>query len=182
MDSEWHSFLQCSLTHSSRREFLLPTKLDCFFDKDCFVEILRCFLPGSGKTKSWSMLLRAVRAKSVIHVKVGFDSSSPKQLRSSLLICFRRVSAFSRFYVPLDGTVVSQFGWCSCMAVVITVSTVLFVRVFSQFLYFFLSAARFRFQYLLFLNCSNFSVFVIHERRGTSFSMAKTHGLLRQFC
>ena len=40
LDSEWHSFLECPLVHSSRREFLLLTKLDCFFEKDCTVENL----------------------------------------------------------------------------------------------------------------------------------------------
>ena len=38
MDSEWHSFLECPLTHSPPREFLLLTKLDRFFEKDCSVE------------------------------------------------------------------------------------------------------------------------------------------------
>ena len=32
--------LECPLIHSSRREFLLLTKLDCFFEKDCTVENL----------------------------------------------------------------------------------------------------------------------------------------------
>ena len=74
----------------------------CFFDKDCSVKILRCLLPGFGKTTSWPMLLHALRAKSVIHVSVGFDSSPPKPLSSSLLKYLGCVSIFRRLFVPSD--------------------------------------------------------------------------------
>ena len=73
-------------------------------------KILRCLLPGSGKTKSWLMLLRALRAKSVIHVSVGFDSSPPKPLSRSLLQCLGCVSTFSGLFVLSDSIVVS-FGY-----------------------------------------------------------------------
>ena len=88
---------------------LLYSKM-CFFDKDCSVKILHCLLPGFGKTTSWPMLLHALRAKSVIHVSVGFDSSPPKPLSSSLLKYLGCVSIFRRLFVPSDCILVS-FGY-----------------------------------------------------------------------
>ena len=44
LDSEWHSLLECPLTRSPRREFLLLTKLDRFFEKDCSVENFALFV------------------------------------------------------------------------------------------------------------------------------------------
>ena len=38
LDSEWHSFLECPLVRSPRREFVLLTKLHTFFENDCSVE------------------------------------------------------------------------------------------------------------------------------------------------
>ena len=65
---------------------------------------------GPGRQKSWSMLLRALRAKSVIHVSVGFDSSPPKPLSSNLLKYLGCVSIFRRLFVPSDCILVS-FGY-----------------------------------------------------------------------
>ena len=38
LDSEWHSFLECPLLHAPRREFVLLTKLDDFFDHRSSIE------------------------------------------------------------------------------------------------------------------------------------------------
>ena len=38
LDSEWHSFLECPMVRSPRREFVLFTKLHTFFENDCSVE------------------------------------------------------------------------------------------------------------------------------------------------
>ena len=38
LDSEWHSFMECPLVRSQRREFILSTKLHNCFDCDSSVE------------------------------------------------------------------------------------------------------------------------------------------------
>ena len=38
LDSEWHSFMECPLVRSQRREFILSTKLHDCFDCDSSVE------------------------------------------------------------------------------------------------------------------------------------------------
>ena len=38
MDSEWHSFFECPLIHSPRREFILLTQLEIIFENGSSVE------------------------------------------------------------------------------------------------------------------------------------------------
>ena len=62
-------------------------------------------MPGPGKAKCWLMLLHALRAKYMILVSVGFDSSLQKPPSSALLKCLGDVSTFSDLFVPHDSIV-----------------------------------------------------------------------------
>ena len=70
-------------------------------------KISRWLLLGSSKASSWSVLLRGLRAKFMILVSVGFDSSPPKLPSSGLLNFLRLVSTFSGLLVYLDSLLVS---------------------------------------------------------------------------
>ena len=65
----------------------------------------RWLLLGSGTANSWSVLLRGLRAKCMILVSVGFDSSLQKPPSSGLLKCLGDVSTFSDLFVPHDSIV-----------------------------------------------------------------------------
>ena len=105
LDSEWHGFLRCSLIRSSRREFTLLAKLQCFL---MFRRIfcVACY-QGPGRQQFVQRFLRVLPAKYVILVSIGFDSSPPKPLSSGLLNCLRRVSTFSSYFVHSDPPYVS---------------------------------------------------------------------------
>ena len=78
MDSEWHSFFECSLIHSPRREFILLTQQESIFENGSSVEILHCLFPASVKIKDWLLLLLDLRSKSGSIVNIGFGSSRLK--------------------------------------------------------------------------------------------------------
>ena len=63
-DSEWHSFLEFPLIRSSRREFISLTRLDCYIENDSSVEKFVLLVARVREDKSWSTLLRALRARS----------------------------------------------------------------------------------------------------------------------
>ena len=90
-----------------------PTSWIHFIDKVRFLNTKvpsknsRCLLPGSGMTKSWSMFVHALRAKNLILVSVGVDSSPPKPLSSGSLNCLRRISTFSGRFLHLDRVLLS---------------------------------------------------------------------------
>ena len=115
LDSEWHSFLECPLVRSPRREFVLLTKLHTFLKMIVRLKISRCLLPESGKTNIWSMLWRASRARYMILVSVGFDNSPPKPPSSGLLKCLRHVSTFSSLFILTIFQSIQRVFWVSVM-------------------------------------------------------------------
>ena len=53
LDSEWHSFFECPLIDSPRREFILLTKLDHLFERRSSVEQFALLVARVREEKKW---------------------------------------------------------------------------------------------------------------------------------
>ena len=73
-----HSFFECPLIHSPRREFSLLTQLESIFENGGSVEKFALLVARVREEKYWLMLLLDMRFKSGSIVNIGFGSSRLK--------------------------------------------------------------------------------------------------------
>ena len=77
LDSEWHAYMDCPLTEKARREFVLTTKLETFFQ-------------GTSSIESFALLIARIRDDTrLINAFARFSL----QVQSIRKVWFRRLSS-----------------------------------------------------------------------------------------